>query len=124
MKMISLPTLSAVMAAGIASVAATGGAHAVTPFDGSWNVQIITQRGACDPSSGFGVEIHDGIISGSGGVPVNGRVSKSGAVSVSVASGDRSASGSGHLSARSGGGTWHGVGGSGACSGRWSAGRR
>jgi hypothetical protein len=123
MKMISLPTLS-VMAAGIALAAQSGAAYAVTPFDGSWNVQILTLRGACDPNSGFGVEIHDGIISGSGGLPIHGRVSKSGAVSVSVASGDRSASGSGHLRARSGGGTWHGVGGSGACSGRWAAGRR
>jgi ATP-dependent DNA ligase len=34
------------------------------------------------------------------------------------------ASGSGHLSTSSGGGSWHGVGSRGACSGTWVAGRR
>jgi hypothetical protein len=87
---------------------------------GSWAVQITTRRGACDPSSTFGVEIHDGVVSGAAG----GRVSKSGAVSVSVSSGGSYASGSGHLSTSSGGGSWHGVGSRGACSGTWVAGRR
>jgi hypothetical protein len=66
------------------------------------------------------VEIHDGIVSGAG----SGRVSKSGAVSVSVSSGGSYASGSGRLSTSSGGGSWHGVGSRGACSGTWVAGRR
>jgi hypothetical protein len=124
MKMISLPSASALVTAAIALAAMTAAAAAATPFDGSWNVQIMTQRGACDPSSGFGVEIRDGNVYGSGGIPVAGRVNRNGAVSVSVVSGDRHANGSGHLSAHSGGGTWHGLGGSGACSGRWSASRR
>jgi hypothetical protein len=124
MNLISLPTVWAVAAVAIAAAAATGTARARTSFDGSWSVQITTQRGACDPNSGFGVEIRGNSISGSGGMPVRGTVSSNGAVRVSVASGSQSASGSGRLSASSGGGTWHGVGSRGACSGGWSASRR
>ena len=72
----------------------------------------------------FGVEIRDGIVSGSGGIPVSGRVARNGSVSVGVASRNRNANGSGRLSASSGGGAWRGVGSQGACSGRWSASRR
>jgi hypothetical protein len=124
MNLISPQTVSALMTAAFAAAAAIGPVQASTPFDGSWTVQIITQRGACDPNSSFGVEIRDGIVSGSGGIPVSGRVARNGSVSVGVASGNRNASGSGRLSASSGGGTWRGVGSQGACSGRWSASRR
>jgi hypothetical protein len=110
---------SAVIVA-IGTTAARDTVHAASPFDGSWTVQINTRRGACDPSSSFGVEIHEGVVSGA----VSGRVSKSGAVSVGVSSGGSNARGSGHLSASSGGGSWHGVGSRGACSGTWTAGRR
>jgi hypothetical protein len=106
-------------AAIIAAVAIAATVQAASRFDGSWTVQITTRRGACDPSSSFGVEIHDGIVSGAGS-----GVSKSGAVSVSVSSGGSYASGSGRLSTSSGGGSWRGVGSRGACSGTWVAGRR
>ena len=121
MKMMST---SHVLAVVIVAAGAVSAAHARTPFDGSWSVQIMTQRGACEASSSLGVEIQDGVISGSGGMPVHGRVSNSGAVSVSVASGSSSANASGKLSASSGGGSWRGIGSKGPCSGRWSAGRR
>jgi hypothetical protein len=124
MNLISPQTVSALMTAAFAAAAAIGPVQASTPFDGSWTVQIMTQRGACDPNSSFGVEIRDGIVSGSGGIPVSGRVGRNGSVSVGVASGNRNANGSGRLSASSGGGTWRGVGSQGACSGRWSASRR
>ena len=109
---------SAAIAGAIATTVAT--AHAASRFDGSWTVQIITRRGACDPSSSFGVEIHDGVVSG----PASGRVSNSGSVRVSVSSGGSYASGSGRLSISSGSGTWRGAGSRGACSGTWVAGRR
>jgi hypothetical protein len=124
MKLISPQTVSALMIAAFAAAAATDSVQASTAFDGGWSVQIITQRGACDPNSSFGVEIRDGVVYGSGGIPVRGRVAGNGAVSVSVSSGDRRADGSGRLSRNSGGGTWRGVGSQGACSGRWSASRR
>ncbi len=124
MKPISLPVVSSLMTIAVATVFATGAAYARTSFDGGWTVQIVTQRGACDPSSSFGVEIRDGIVYGSGGLPVRGRVSGNGAVTVSVASGDQRADGSGRLSASSGSGAWRGVGSRGACAGTWSASRR
>jgi hypothetical protein len=124
MNMMWLRTVWAVAAVAIMAAAATDTARARTSFDGSWTVQIMTQRGTCDPSSSFGVEIHDGVVSGSGGMPIHGRVSGGGAVSVSVASGSSNASGSGRLSAISGGGSWHGVGSRGVCTGQWSASRR
>jgi hypothetical protein len=116
-----LPSSAVIVAAvAIAATAARDTAQAASRFDGSWAVQITTRRGACDPSSTFGVEIHDGVVSGA----ASGRVSKSGAVSVSVSSGGSYASGSGRLSTSSGGGFWRGVGSRGACSGTWVAGRR
>jgi hypothetical protein len=58
---------------------------------------------------------------GGGPVSVSGRVSKSGHVRVSVSAAGQSAIGSGRLSNGRGGGTWRGQGGSGSCSGTWSA---
>jgi hypothetical protein len=124
MKMMSPPTVWTLVTVAVAGAIATDPAQSRSAFDGGWSVQIVTQRGACDPSSGFGVEIRDGVIYGAGGMPVRGRVAANGAVTVSVASGERSANGSGRLSGNSGGGTWHGVGSQGACSGRWSASRQ
>jgi hypothetical protein len=120
MKTILLSSAAIVVVGAIETTAAWDTAHAASRFDGSWTVQIITRRGSCDPSSSFGVEIHDGIVSG----PASGRVSKNGAVRVSVSSGGSYASGSGRLSTSSGSGSWRGVGSRGACSGTWVAGRR
>ena len=124
MKAISFPTVSTLMAVAVATVSATGATYARTSFDGGWTVQILTQRGGCDPNSSFGVEIRDGVVYGSGGLPVRGRVSGNGAVSVSVASGDQRADGSGRLSASAGHGAWRGVGSRGVCAGHWFASRR
>jgi hypothetical protein len=124
MKKLSVPIASTLVIVAIAAPAASGTAQARTSFDGGWTVQIMTQRAGCDPNSSFGVEIRNGVVYGSGGVPVSGRVAGSGAVNVGVASGSSNASGSGRLSASSGGGTWRGIGSRGACSGRWSASRR
>jgi hypothetical protein len=123
MKLILLPMAWAATLA-VAGTAEPDASLARTSFDGGWTVEIMTQRGACDPSSSFGVDIHDGLVSGSGGTPIHGMVSGSGAVSVSVASGSSNASGSGRLSAISGGGSWRGVGSRGVCSGQWRASRR
>ena len=124
MKMMSSPAVWAFMTVAIAGAIASDAAQASSAFDGGWSVRIVTNRGACDPDSSFGVEIRDGVVYGSGGIPVHGRVAGNGAVTVSVASGQRSANGTGRLSGNSGGGTWRGVGSQGACSGRWSASRQ
>lgn len=109
-------------------------AFAVTPFaaapsalaasfDGPWSVLVITRSGPCDQSYRYGVMIRGSTISylGGGAVSVSGRVSRSGQVSVSVASSGQSAVGSGRLRDGRGSGTWRGGGPSGSCSGTWSA---
>jgi hypothetical protein len=104
MRTILLSSTAILAAVAIAATGVTDSVQAASRFDGSWTVQITTRRGACDPNSSFGVEIHDGVVSGA----ASGRVSKSGAVSVSVSSGGSYASGSGRLSTSSGAGSWHG----------------
>jgi hypothetical protein len=88
-----------------------------------WYVIITTVRGACSSGSGFSLQIRDGAVYGDGGFNLGGRVSRSGAVRVSVSSGQQQASGSGRLRASSGGGSWRGVGSQGVCLGYWTASR-
>jgi hypothetical protein len=107
----------AVAAISAAAAFAPSGASATSGgFDGSWTVQITTQRGTCNSSASFGVEIRGGVVSGPSGV--RGSVAGNGATRVSVAAGNQSANGSGRLSGNSGVGT------QGPCSGRWTASRR
>ena len=100
---------------------ATGTADASSSFDGSWNLSFVTQRGACDPTYDFTVNINDGMITHPNLVKFRGHVAKSGAVTASVTVQDKYASGSGKLSATAGRGTWKGHAGASLCSGYWSA---
>ena len=97
-------------------------AQAKTNFDGNWSVVIITEKGTCDRSYRYPVKISDGTVgyAGEASFDVQGRVGPNGKVTVTVSRGDRRASGSGTLSANSGGGQWTG----GECSGTWQAERR
>ena len=90
--------------------------------DGSWSVLIITEKGDCDRAYRDALRVADGRVRYAGNASVNmdGTVAPSGAVQVSIKVGDKGASGTGHLSASSGTGTWRGIGSS-ACSGRWEA---
>lgn len=98
-------------------------APAATPFDGAWNVTIITQAGDCDAAYQYPLRIDNGkvLYDGSGSFSMSGNVGSSGAVTVSIALGERKASGSGHLSGKVGSGKWSSSTG---CSGRWEAARR
>lgn len=113
--------LSGILALGCAVVANL--ACAATPFDGHWSVVIITNRGECDPTFRYGLQITDGTISADV-ASVQGRVSAAGIARVTVQSGDQSATGSGRLSGDRGGGVWRGNGMRGSCSGTWIAERR
>ncbi len=121
MKSISLRTACAAAALVFAGVAAPA-AYAAS-FDGNWNVTITTTRGACDSGVIFLVQVNGGQVSGRGSISVGGHVAPSGAVSVQVSDGDSHASGSGRLRGNSGGGSWHGSGSRGVCSGTWTASR-
>jgi hypothetical protein len=102
-------------------IAAACSAQARSPFDGSWDLVFVTQRGACDPTYNFTVNINDGIVTHPNLVRFRGYVARSGAVRASVTVQDKYASGSGRLSINSGRGAWRGHSGSAACSGYWTA---
>jgi hypothetical protein len=112
--------LGATAAACLATL--TSLAQARSAYDGSWDLVFVTQRGACDPTYNFSVNITNGIVTHPNLVRFRGYVAASGAVRASVTVQDKFASGSGRLLTSSGRGTWIGRSGSGArCSGYWTA---
>jgi hypothetical protein len=101
-------------------------AAAVTAFDGSWSVIIMTQNGGCDRAYRYGVQIVNGHVFNDGNQAVNmqGQVLPNGSVRVSVSAGGQQADGEGRMSRNIGTGTWHGQGVGGSCAGVWQAERR
>jgi hypothetical protein len=95
-------------------------------YDGEWTVLVTTAQGKCDRTYSYDVSVSQGRILHTSytSVTLNGTVSPQGAVMVSIRHFDDVASGSGHLSARSGSGGWRGTGRDGVCSGQWKALRR
>ena len=108
----AIPATSAPIAAGKAN------------FDGAWSVLIVTQKGTCDRAYRYPVQIQNGLVgyAGSASFTVSGKVGDAGAVTVTVARGTQSATGTGRMSATDGSGTWTAA--SGECSGTWTAERR
>jgi hypothetical protein len=96
-------------------------AAARSRFDGTWNLTFVTQRGPCDPSYNFTVDVNNGYVSHPNILTFRGRVAPSGAVRASVKVGDKYAWGSGRLSESSGRGVWSGRAGQSRCSGNWIA---
>jgi hypothetical protein len=111
---------SAGLALGFAAPAMAG------EYDGNWTVRIITERGHCDPTSSYDVQVADGKVhyTSYSSISLYGTVSPQGAVKVVIRHFDDGANGSGHLSKRAGAGSWSGRGQFGTCSGRWAASRR
>jgi hypothetical protein len=102
-------------------VALVSVAQASSAYDGSWDLRFVTQRGACDPTYNFSVNITDGVVTHPNLVKFSGHVVRSGAVHASVTVPDKYASGSGRLSSNSGRGSWSGYSGGARCSGYWTA---
>ena len=102
-------------------MALASAANARTTFDGSWDLLFVTQRGACDPSYSFTVNVSNGIVTHPNLVKFKGYVAPSGAVRASVTVHDKYASGVGRLAGASGRGTWSGYSGAAHCSGYWTA---
>jgi hypothetical protein len=96
-------------------------ARARSTYDGSWELIFVTQRGACDPTYDFSVNISDGFVTHPNLVRFRGYVARSGAVRASVAVQDKYAFGSGRLRRDSGRGTWRGRSGNAQCLGYWTA---
>ena len=93
-------------------------------FDGSWSVLIVTEKGKCDRAYRYPVKIDNGAVgyAGTASFNVTGKVGANGAVTVTVSRGDKSATGTGRMSATDGAGIWTAA--SGECSGTWTAERR
>ena len=93
-------------------------------FDGGWSVLIVTEKGTCDRAYRYPVKIENGSVgyAGSAAFTVSGKVGTKGEVTVTVARGSQSATGTGRMSATDGSGTWTAA--SGECSGTWTAERR
>jgi len=117
-------TLMLCALAAAAAFTALRPAEAVPSFDGIWSVAIMTQQGPCDPSYRYPIRITKGTVGNAGNaqVTITGKVEKNGAVVVNVSAGDKTATGTGRLSGKGGGGSWSG--GNGICSGVWQAERR
>jgi hypothetical protein len=109
------------MIAAVSLVALTSAAQAHSTYDGPWNLLFVTQRGACDPTYNFSVNITDGIVTHPNLVKFRGYVARSGATRASVTVHDKYASGSGRLSRMSGQGIWSGRSGNSRCTGYWTA---
>jgi hypothetical protein len=104
------------MTAAVSLVALPSVAHASSAYDGSWDLLFVTQRGACDPTYDFSVNITD-VVTHPNLVRFRGYVARSGAVRASVTDHDKYAVGSGRLSSNSGEGGWNGNSGTARCSG-------
>jgi hypothetical protein len=116
-----MKTLSIWMVAAACFIAPESVVQARSAYDGSWDLVFVTQRGSCDPSYNFTVDISDGIVTHPNLVRFRGYVAKSGSVRASVTVQDKFASGTGKLSGVTGGGKWSGRSGSSRCSGTWTA---
>ena len=100
------------------ALVATPAAASSEPFDGSWSVKIVTQKGTCDSGATVPIRVTNGsIASDLSVVKVSGQVASNGNLSVNVGSGLEHANGVGHLTDSTGSGTWKG----GMCSGTWTA---
>ena len=111
--------ISATIAGCLAAL--TNTAEARSLYDGSWDLVFVTQRGACDSSYNFSVNINNGTVTHPSLVRFKGYVTPTGAVRASVTVQDKYASGSGKLSTNTGRGTWRGYSGTARCSGYWTA---
>jgi hypothetical protein len=108
---------------GSALLAATGLAAtpvlAQSPYDGLWEVTIVTKAGSCEPSTHSTLTVSDGKITAPG-ADVSGSIGREGLVRVSI----RGAYANGQLSGNAGRGKWNGASAGVPCSGHWEASRQ
>ncbi|WP_454628259.1 hypothetical protein [Bradyrhizobium cenepequi] len=89
------------------------------PYDGLWQVTVVTKTGSCEPSTSSTVTVAEGQISAPGAA-ISGKVGREGLVRVSI----NGAYANGQLSGNSGSGKWNGASAGVPCSGRWEASRQ
>jgi hypothetical protein len=94
-------------------------ARAQQPYDGVWNVTIVTKSGSCEPTASSTLTVTEGKISAAG-ADVSGSIGREGLVRVSI----NGAYANGQLSGNAGSGKWNGASAGIPCSGRWQATRQ
>jgi hypothetical protein len=92
---------------------------AQTPYDGLWNVTVVTKSGSCEPQTRSTLTITDGKVSAAG-ADVTGSIGREGLVRVSIGG----AYANGQLSGNAGSGKWNGASAGIPCSGRREASRQ
>ncbi len=104
------------------AIAASTPSSALPRYDGLWSVSIVTEKGDCDRGYRYPVRISNGMLANAGDAvfTITGRVVGTGAITVTVSGGGKTASGSGRLAGNIGTGSWTGE----SCSGSWTAERR
>ncbi len=123
-------TFVTALALGAAATLASGALAAPSrsaPFDGTWQVRLVTNTGSCAPSYSYTLGITGSqvrTLGGSGASPMNvtGGVGRDGSVRLAVQHSLAQANASGQLQRTVGSGTWS-VSGLG-CVGHWTARRR
>jgi len=109
----------AICASALTAAIASAPAMAQTPYDGLWNVTVVTKSGTCEPQTRSTLTIADGKVSAAG-ADVTGSIGREGVVKVSIGG----AYANGQLSGNSGSGKWNGASAGIPCSGRWEASRQ
>lgn len=102
-----------------AALVATVPAEAQTPYDGQWNVTVVTRSGDCEPTTQYPLTVVDGKISAAN-ADISGRVGPAGLVKVSF----QGAYANGQLNGNAGSGKWNGASAGIPCSGLWQASRQ
>ena len=111
--------IAAFCAASVITATLTAPAVAQTPFDGNWQVTIVTKTGTCEPTASSLLTVADGKITAPG-ANVSGTIGSGGLVKVSI----NGAYANGQLSGNAGSGKWNGASAGIPCSGRWEASRQ
>ena len=78
---------SVILLASAISVAVAAPAMAQTPYDGLWNVTIVTKTGSCEPSARSTLSVADGKVSAAG--PVAGHARERAGLRVACGAGHR-----------------------------------
>jgi hypothetical protein len=102
-----------------AACLAVAPASAQTPYDGLWDVTVVTKTGTCEASVHYPLTVVDGKVTAAS-ADVTGHVGREGTVKVSIGP----AYANGQLNGNSGSGKWNGASGGVPCSGRWEASRQ
>lgn len=95
-------------------------------YDGTWQVELITESGLCDARYSTSLSVTDGQVrpvsgAASGSATVSGRIGPAGQVGLTLATAAANGTASGKLGSQAGNGRWSV---SALCSGRWTATRR